>query len=43
MNPIKIAYGFIDLLKPESEPLLALLLALDLLHETPAGFPGFEP
>jgi UDP-2,3-diacylglucosamine pyrophosphatase LpxH len=29
MNPIKVAYGFIDLLKPESEPLLALLLALE--------------
>ncbi len=29
MNPIKIAYGFIDLLKPESEPLFALLLALE--------------
>ncbi len=29
MNPIKIAYGFVDLLKPESEPLFALLLALE--------------
>lgn len=29
MNPIKVAYGFIDLLKPESEPLFALLLALE--------------
>lgn len=29
MNPIKTAYGFIDLLKPESEPLLALLLAIE--------------
>jgi UDP-2,3-diacylglucosamine pyrophosphatase LpxH len=29
MNPIKLQYGFIDLLKPESEPLLALLLALE--------------
>jgi UDP-2,3-diacylglucosamine pyrophosphatase LpxH len=39
MNPIKVAYGFIDLLKPESEPLLALLLALEpsyrkILEET---------
>lgn len=38
MNPIKVAYGFIDLLKPESETLFALLLALepsyrDLLDE----------
>lgn len=38
MNPVKVAYGFIDLLKPESEPLFALLLALepsyrDLLEE----------
>lgn len=29
MNPIKKDYPFIDLLKPESEPLFALLLALD--------------
>jgi UDP-2,3-diacylglucosamine pyrophosphatase LpxH len=29
MNPIKVKYGFIDLLKPESEPLFALLLALE--------------
>lgn len=29
MNPIKEEYPFIDLLKPESEPLFALLLALD--------------
>jgi UDP-2,3-diacylglucosamine pyrophosphatase LpxH len=29
MNPIKIDYGFIDLLKPESESLIALLLALE--------------
>lgn len=29
MNPIKLDYPFIDLLKPESEPLFALLLALD--------------
>lgn len=29
MNPIKKDYPFIDLLKPESEPLFGLLLALD--------------
>jgi UDP-2,3-diacylglucosamine pyrophosphatase LpxH len=29
MNPIKVAYGFIDLLKPESESLIALLLAIE--------------
>jgi UDP-2,3-diacylglucosamine pyrophosphatase LpxH len=29
MNPLKAEYAFIDLLKPESEPLFALLLALD--------------
>lgn len=29
MNPIKEEYPFIDLLKPESEPLFALLLALE--------------
>lgn len=29
MNPIKSRYAFIDLLKPESEPLFALLLALE--------------
>jgi len=29
MNPIKKDYPFIDLLKPESEPLIALLLTLD--------------
>lgn len=29
MNPIKARYAFIDLLKPESEPLIALLLALE--------------
>lgn len=29
MNPIKSDYQFIDLLKPESEPLFALLLALE--------------
>ncbi|MCC6528504.1 MAG: metallophosphoesterase [Polyangiaceae bacterium] len=29
MNPVKKDYPFIDLLKPESEPLFALLLALD--------------
>src|SRR5262249_33175543 len=29
MNPIKKDYPFIDLLKPESEPLFALLLTLD--------------
>ena len=29
MNPIKERYPFIDLLKPESEPLFALLLALE--------------
>ena len=29
MNPIKTEYQFIDLLKPESEPLFALLLALE--------------
>jgi len=29
MNPIKTEYGFIDLLKPESEPLFALLLAIE--------------
>lgn len=29
MNPIKDQYPFIDLLKPESEPLFALLLALE--------------
>lgn len=29
MNPIKSRYGFIDLLKPESEPLFALLLAIE--------------
>ena len=29
MNPLKEAYPFIDLLKPESEPLIGLLLTLD--------------
>jgi UDP-2,3-diacylglucosamine pyrophosphatase LpxH len=29
MNPLKQTYRFIDLLKPESEPLFALLLALE--------------
>lgn len=29
MNPIKVDYGFIDLLKPQSETLLALLLAIE--------------
>jgi UDP-2,3-diacylglucosamine pyrophosphatase LpxH len=29
MNPIKARYSFIDLLKPESEPLFALLLVLE--------------
>ncbi|CAN92443.1 hypothetical protein sce2284 [Sorangium cellulosum So ce56] len=29
MNPVKKEYPFIDLLKPESEPLFGLLLALD--------------
>jgi UDP-2,3-diacylglucosamine pyrophosphatase LpxH len=29
MNPLKSEYAFIDLLKPESEPLFALVLALD--------------
>jgi UDP-2,3-diacylglucosamine pyrophosphatase LpxH len=29
MNPVKVDYGFVDLLKPESEPLFALLLALE--------------
>jgi UDP-2,3-diacylglucosamine pyrophosphatase LpxH len=29
MNPLKVQFPFIDLLKPESEPLFALLLALD--------------
>ncbi|QKS28189.1 MAG: metallophosphoesterase [Candidatus Accumulibacter similis] len=29
INPIKSLYSFIDLLKPESEPLIALLLALE--------------
>jgi len=29
MNPLKARYAFIDLLKPESEPLFALLLALE--------------
>ena len=29
MNPIKVDYGFVDLLKPESEPLFSLLLAIE--------------
>lgn len=29
MNPLKVNYPFIDLLKPESEPLFALVLALE--------------
>ena len=45
MNPIKVVYGFIDLLKPESEPLFALLLALepsfrDILDDTAAALAG---
>ncbi len=32
MNPLKSDFAFIDLLKPESEPLFALVLALDPGH-----------
>jgi len=45
MNPIKVVYGFIDLLKPESEPMFALLLALepsyrDVLDELASALAG---
>lgn len=37
MNPVKRDYPFIDLLKPESEPLFGLLLALDPAQRSRIG------